>query len=296
MEPYSTEVKKLTILVLIFMNLLSYSQTKFIGIAMSANLPSGWVVQEENYGQILLSNPKNAAGIMFIEHGWTTEQMVLEKMQQEILEEGWQASLATDIMELDNGDLIALYQGRGNGQEIVVVAVVSRSKLWGRGGVMTVVLVPKNSFNDDLQDLAVVISKSIKYRSIMNPKAEQSADIFKGRKLIRYNSYYTSDFNNTVSVGSNSKTTIHFCSNGGFAIEGYSDLSSGGPGMDGEAWSNTSAGEGLRSLMDVNNYMVLRLASNAGEVSYMPIERYTEDGAYYINDDKWVIGGSDLCN
>ena len=81
---------------------------------MSANLPSGWVVQEENYGQILLSNPKNTAGIMFIEHGWTTEQMVLENMQQEIQEEGWQDGLATDIMELNNGDFIALYQGRGN--------------------------------------------------------------------------------------------------------------------------------------------------------------------------------------
>ncbi|WP_136479898.1 hypothetical protein [Cognatitamlana onchidii] len=281
---------------LLFITMTTVAQTRFTGIAMQASLPSGWQVQEENYGQIMVSNPNVQAGLLFIEHGWTSEDMILQNMQETIQEDDWQAAIATDIMELENGDFIALYQGSGSGQEIVVVTVVSRSKLWGRGGVMTVVIASKANFTDDFQDLAVAVSKSIKYKSFMNSQAQQNARMFKGRKLIRYSSYYTSDYDNTVSVGSSSKTTIHFCSNGRFVIDGYSDLSAGGPAMDGETWSSTSAGEGLWSLMDVNSYMVLRLTSNAGEVSYMPIERYTEDGAYYINGDKWVIGGSDLCN
>ena len=73
-------------------------------------------------------------------------------------------------------------------------------------------------------------------------------------------------------------------------------MSGGGGAFDGEVSSSNSEGVGLWSLMIIRDYMVIRLVSNAGEVNYMPIERYTEDGAYYINGDKWVIGGSDLCN
>ena len=281
---------------LVFVTMTAVSQTKFEGIAIEASLPNGWQVQEENYGQVLLANPNAQAAIMLMEHGWATEQVILQNMQQHIQEEGMQAALASDVMQLDNGDYIALYQGYGNQHEIILVAVVSKSKLWQIGGVMTLVIVPKNKFDDDYQDLAVELSKSIKYRPFMNQLAQQRATMFKGRKLIRYSSYHTTDYDNTISVGSRSKTTINFCSNGQFALDGYAEFSAGGGAMDGEVSSNNSAGVGLWSLMIIRDYMVLRLVSNAGEVSYMPIERYTDDGAFYINGDKWVIGGSDVCN
>ena len=106
----------------------------------------------------------------------------------------------------------------------------------------------------------------------------------------------TSNYGGSISVGSNSKVTINFCSNGQFAFNGYSDLSAGGGAFDGQVSSNSKEGVGLWSLRLIKNYMVIRLVSNVGEVNYMPIERYTDDGAYYINGDKWVIGGSDICN
>lgn len=283
-------------LILVMVSMTAVAQTKFNGMAINASLPNGWQVQEENYGQILLANPNEQAAIILMEHGWATEQVILQNMQQNIQEEGMEAALASDIMQLDNGDYIALYQGYASQQEIILVAVVSKSKLWQIGGVMTIVMAQKNNFKDDYQDLAVVLSKSIEYRPFMNRMAQQKAQMFKGRKLIRYSSYHTSDYNNTISVGSRSKTTIDFCSNGQFALDGYSEFSAGGGALDGEVSSNNSAGTGLWSLMVINDYMVLRLVSNAGEVSYMPIENYTEDGAFYINGDKWVIGGSDICN
>ncbi|GAB1857402.1 hypothetical protein MHTCC0001_22380 [Flavobacteriaceae bacterium MHTCC 0001] len=282
---------------IVFVTMTSMAQTKFNGIAITATLPSGWTVQEENYGQILLENPKEQAAIMLIEHGWATEQVILQNMQQPIQEEGMQAALATDIMQLENGSYIALYQGSySNGQEVILVAVVSKSKLWEIGGVMTLVLASKEAFQDSYQDLAVDISNSIKYRPFMSKLAQQKSHRFKGRKLVKYSSYRAANYDGSISVGSNSKVTINFCSNGQFAFDGYSDFSAGGGAFDGEVSSNNSEGIGLWSLMMINNYMVLRLVSNAGEVSYMPIERYTEDGAYCINGDKWVIGGSDVCD
>lgn len=283
-------------LFIFLITMTSMAQTKFNGIAMDASLPHGWQIQEENYGQILLTNPNEPAVIMLMEHGWANEQVILHHMQQHIQEEGMEAALASDVMQLDQGDYIALYQGYGNQQEIILVAVVSQSRLWQLGGVMTIVMAPKDSFKDSYQDLAVVLSKSIKYRPFMNGLAQQKANMFKGRKLVRYDSYDTTDYYNTISVGSRSKTTINFCSNGQFALDGYSEFSAGGGALDGEVSSNNSAGIGLWSLMIIDDHLVLRLVSNAGEVSYMPIERYTEDGAFYINGDKWVIGGSDICN
>lgn len=284
-------------LLIFFITITTVAQTKFEGIAIKASIPSGWQVQEENYGQILLANTNEQAAIMLIEHGWATEQVILQNMQETIQEDGMQAALATDIMQLDNGNYIALYQGSySNGQEIILVVVVSKSKLWQIGGVMTLVLVPKQAFKDSYQDLAVEISNSIRYLPFMNSVAQQKANMFKGRKLVKYSSYYSGTYGGGISVGSNSKVTINFCSNGQFAFNGYSDLSAGGGAFDGQVSSNNSEGVGLWSLMVVKNYMVLRLVSNAGEVNYMPIERYTEDGAFYINGDKWVIGGSSLCN
>ena len=283
----------------VLFSLTAVAQTKFEGIAIAAKLPAGWQVAEENYGQVLLTNTNEQAAIMLIEHGWSNEGVILQNMQESIQEEDMQAALSTDIMQLENGDYIALYQGvYNNGQEVILVAVVSTSTLWeiGGGGVMTLVLVPAQSFEDRYQDLAVEISKSITYRPFMSKLAQSKAQMFKGRKLIKYNSYYTSDYNNTVSVGSSSKVTINFCSNGQYAFDGHSELSGGGGAFDGEVSSSNSEGVGLWSLMIIRDYMVIRLVSNAGEVNYMPIERYTEDGAYYINGDKWVIGGSDLCN
>lgn len=274
------------------------AQTRFQGIAINASIPYGWQVQDESYGKILLGSPNQQAVIMLLEHGWATEQVILENMQQTIQEQeqGMEAALASDIMQLDNGDYIALFQGYGNGQEVVLVAVVSKSKLWQIGGVITVVMVPKHLFNDNYQDLAVEISKSFVYRTFMNKLAQQKANMFKGRKLVRYSSYYTSDYDNTISVGSSSKVTINFCSNGQFAFDGYSNFSAGGGALDGQVSSNNSEGVGIWSLMIIKDYMVIRLVSNTGEVNYMPIERYTEDGAFYINGDKWVIAGSNLCN
>jgi len=281
----------------ILVSMSAYTQTKFDGISIKAKMPSGWQVQEENYGQIMLSNVNEQAAIMLIEHGWANEQVILQNMQQSIQEEGMQAALATDIMQLDNGNYIALYQGSyANGQEIILVAVVSKSKLWKVGGVMTLVLVSKQVFKDSYQDLAVEISKSITYLPFMNSTAQQKANRFKGRKLVKYSSYRASNYDGSISAGSNSKVTINFCSNGQFAFNGYSDLSAGGGAFDGQVSSNNSEGVGLWSLMMIKDYMVIRLVSNAGEINYMPIERYTDDGAYYINGDKWVIGGSDLCN
>lgn len=281
---------------LLFVTMTTVAQTKFEGIAINASLPNGWQTQNETYGQILLTNPNQQAVIMLLEHGWATEQVILQNMQQTIEEEGMQAALATDIMQLESGDYIALYQGYGNEQEIILVVVVSKSKLWQIGGVITMVMIPKHLFNDMYQDLAVEVSKSIKYRPFMNRVAQQKANIFKGRKLVRYSSYHTSDYDNTISVGSSSKVTINFCSNGQFVFDGYSDFSAGGGALDGEVSSNNSEGVGLWSLMMIKNYMVIRLVSNAGEVNYMPIERYTEDGAFYINGDKWVIAGSEMCD
>lgn len=284
-----------TILMLLI-SMTAFSQTAFNGIAINAQIPQGWQVQEENYGQILLANPNEQAALILMEHGWGSEQQLLHNMQQNIQEEGMEAALASDIMQLENGDYIALYQGYANQQEIILVAVVSRSSLWGVGGVMTLVMASKPNFNDALQDLAVVVSKSIKYRTFMNAQAQQRAAMFKGRKLVRYSSNHTSDYYGDISIASRSKTTINFCSSGRFALDGYSEFSAGGPAMDGEVSSDNSAGVGLWSLMMLNDYMVLRLVSNAGEVNYMPIERYTDDGAFYINGDKWVIGGSEICN
>ncbi|MEX0312631.1 MAG: hypothetical protein AB3N18_00515 [Allomuricauda sp.] len=285
-----------TFLVLLFISMTTVAQTKFNGIAIDASLPNGWQVQEENYGQIMLSSPNEQAAIILMEHGWANEQVILQNMQQNIQEEGMQAALASDVMQLENGDYIALYQGFANQQEIILVAVVSKSKLWQIGGVMTIVMAQKQSFRDGYQDLAVVLSKSIRYRPFMNRLAQQKAHMFKGRKLVRYSSYHTTDYDNIISVGSRSKTTINFCSNGQFAFDGYSEFSAGGGALDGNVSSNNSEGIGLWSLMMIYDHMVLRLVSNAGEVSYMPIERYTEDGAFYINGDKWVIAGSDICN
>ncbi|MDC6366965.1 MULTISPECIES: hypothetical protein [Flavobacteriaceae] len=285
-----------TLLILLFVTMTTVAQTKFSGIAIDASLPSGWQVQEENYGQISVSNANEPAAIILMEHGWATEQVILQNMQQNIQEEGIEAALASDVMQLENGDYIALYQGYADQQQVILVAVVSKSTLWQVGGVMTIIMALQENFKDEYQDMAVEISKSIKYRPFMNRLAQQKANMFKGRKLMRFSSYYTSDYDNTISVGSSSKTTINFCSNGQFAFDGYSDFSAGGGAFDGEVSSNNSAGVGLWSLMMINNYMVIRLVSNAGEVNYMPIERYTEDGAYYINGDKWVIGGSDICN
>jgi hypothetical protein len=278
--------------------LLSWSsaQTKFTGIAMSASVPSGWQIQEENYGQILMSNPNVQGALMFVEHGWYNEQMILQNMQQNIQEEGFQAGLASDVMQLENGNYIALYQGYAGQQEVIIVAVVSQSKLWQIGGVMTLILVTAEQFNDNYQNMAVEVSNTIRYRSFMSKEAQQKANMFKGRKLIRYSSYYTSDWANTVSVGSSSKTTINFCSSGKFIFDGYSDFSAGGGAFDGQVSSSNSEGVGLWSLMVVNNYMVIRLVSLAGEVNYMPIESYTDEGYYYINGDKWAIGGSSVCN
>lgn len=284
-------------LIFILLGMSAFSQTKFEGIAIKASVPVGWQVQEENYGQVMLSNSNEQAAIMLIEHGWANEHVILQNMQETIQEDGMQAALATDIMQLDNGNYIALYQGSySNGQEIILVAVVSKSKLWQIGGVMTLVLVPKQAFKDSYQDLAVEISKSITYLPFMNSAAKQKANMFKGRKLVKYSSYYTSNYGGSISVGSNSKVTINFCSNGQFAFNGYSNLSAGGGAFDGEVSSNNSEGIGLWNLMVIKNYMVIRLVSNAGEVNYMPIERYTEDGAFYINGDKWVIGASDVCD
>ncbi|TXE10121.1 hypothetical protein FUA26_11650 [Seonamhaeicola algicola] len=284
-------------LIFILLGMSAFSQTKFEGIAIKASVPVGWQVQEENYGQVMLSNSNEQAAIMLIEHGWANEHVILQNMQETIQEDGMQAALATDIMQLDNGNYIALYQGSySNGQEIILVAVVSKSKLWQIGGVMTLVLVPKQAFKDSYQDLAVEISKSITYLPFMNSAAKQKANMFKGRKLVKYSSYYTSNYGGSISVGSNIKVTINFCSNGQFAFNGYSDFHAGGGAFDGEVSSNNSEGIGLWNLMVIKNYMVIRLVSNAGEVNYMPIERYTEDGAFYINGDKWVIGASDVCN
>ena len=287
-------MKTLFVLVLISMNAIA--QTKFNGIAIDAKLPNGWQVQEENYGQIFLSHPSEQAAIILIEHGWSTEEVILQNMQQNMQEQGMEAALASDVMQLENGDYIALYQGYANQQKVILVAVVSKSKLWGVGGVLTIVMAQSNAFKDDYQDMAVVLSKSIRYRPFMNRLAQQKANMFKGRKLVRYSSYHTTDYDNIISVGSRSKTTINFCSNGQFALDGYSELSAGGGAFDGDISSNNSEGIGLWSLMILYDHMVLRLVSNAGEVSYMPIERYTEDGAFYINGDKWVIAGSDICN
>ena len=283
-------------LIVVFVSMTTVAQTKFNGIAINASIPGGWQVQEENYGQIFIGHSNQQAAMILMEHGWANEQVILQNMQQNIQEEGMEAALASDIMQLDNGDYIGLYQGYANQQPITLVAVVSKSKLWQIGGVMTIIMASNDNFKDEYQDLAVVVSKSIKYRPFMSRLAQQKANMFKGRKLMRFSSYYTSDYDNTISVGSSSKTTINFCSNGQFALDGYSDFSAGGGAFDGEVSSNNSEGIGLWSLMVINDYMVLRLVSNAGEVSYMPIERYTEDGAYYINGDKWVIGGSDICN
>lgn len=285
-----------TVLILLSVTMTTFAQTKFSGIAIDVSLPNGWQVQEENYGQISVNDPKEQVAIILKEHGWASEQVILRNMQQNIQEEGFEAALASDVMQLDNGDYIALYQGYLGQQQVILVAVVSKSKLWQVGGVMTIVMALRESFKDDYQDMAVEISRSIRYRPLMGPLAQQNAKMFKGRKLIRFSSYYTSDYNNTISVGSSSKKTINFCSNGQYAFDGYSNFSAGGGAFDGGVSSSNSSAIGLWSLMIINDRMVIRLVSNAGEVTYMPIERYTEDGAFYINGDKWVIDGSDICN
>lgn len=281
---------------MLFMTLNTMAQTQLNGIAINVSLPNGWQIQEEDYGQVSINHPNEQAAIILKEHGWATEQVILENMQQNIQEENFEVALASDIMQLDNGDYIALYQGYLGQQPVVLVAVVSHSSLWRAGGVMTVVVAMQNSFKDSYQDVAVELSKSIRYRPFMNRLAQQKAQMFKGRKLIRFNSQYTSDYNNTISIGSNSKKTIHFCSNGQYSFNGYSDLSAGGGAFDGEVSTSNSSGAGLWSLMIIYDVMVLRLVSNTGEVTYMPIESYTDDGAFYINGDKWVMDGSDICN
>lgn len=298
-------MKKLITFIVLLNTFLTTAQTKLEAIAMNINLPQGWKITNQQYGTVMLSHGTIPGLILITEHGFPNQQSLLASIVEGVHDQGIQLIPTNGVRQLNNGSFYADFSGYAQGHKVKASGIATLSKLWQIGGVYIMTMVKENLYSVAHKKAILSIANSIRYRTFMDRQAQQWAQLVKGKRLVKFDSYSTSsttssdgDYSGDVSVGYSNKQTIHLCSNGNYA---FSSNNSSYTGNSSDPWNsdnnnNQSGDTGLWSLMNIQNTPVFRLIGNDGSVVYHPVTNYNDNGAIYINGEKWVIGKSNLCN